>query len=331
MESKSTKSIYSNKSNLRILCRSGALKDLSLSPGRGLASSLSLPGLPGLGFGGTLTGTKSVVKLPTINPVLQTAGLQTIAANPLNAAGTPIMPPPVPLIPPSLFSSVPSLPHLKDPALSDWYWRGGRVGGDYIRGRGINGLLVGADTLDEAKLKKALYRNDLLNQMDDNKLRRVEKYNLSRIENELEEERLRRERLYLDRGYDWTINERKRRIIDNQERAARYLRENWHRRDEDRYKYKRFRKGSEPVEAWWLDGPNYYGRYPHGHPAEWHHKKYWSHPAWWNSKDPYPYPPPPGGPVDRDWWWYGDRDAPHKSKGNWRNGKYVPLDVANNV
>lgn len=26
-----------------------------------------------------------------------------------------------------------------------------------------------------------------------------------------------------------------------------------HRQDEDRYNYKRFRKGSEVVEAWWLD------------------------------------------------------------------------------
>ncbi len=97
--------------------------------------------------------------------------------------------------------------------------------------------------------------------MDDNKLRRVERYNLSRIENELEEERLRRERSYLDRGLDWNIGERRRVIMDNQERAARHLREGLHRRDEDRYNYKRFRKGSEPVEAYWLDGASYY---PHG-------------------------------------------------------------------
>lgn len=162
--------------------------------------------------------------------------------------------------------------------------------------------------MDESKLKKTLYRNDLLNQMDDNKLRRVEKYHYDRLENELEEERLRRERAYLDRGYDWVAGERRKRLMDNQERAARHLKENWHRRDEDRYHYKRFRKGSQPVEAWWLDG--------RGHPPEQWHKKYWSNPAWWNSKDPYPYPPPPGGPPDRDWWWYGDRDAPWKSKGH---------------
>lgn len=51
--------------------------------------------------------------------------------------------------------------------------------------------------------------------MDDNKLRRIERYNINRIESELEEDRLRRERLYLDRGYDYNINERRRRIMDN--------------------------------------------------------------------------------------------------------------------
>lgn len=75
------------------------------------------------------------------------------------------MPPPVPLLPPSLFGSVPSLPDLRNPALSDWYWRGGRYGvnGDYVRGRGVNGLFLGAGDLEGDKLKKALYRNDLLN------------------------------------------------------------------------------------------------------------------------------------------------------------------------
>lgn len=157
---------------------------------------------------------------------------------------------------------------------------------------------------------------------------------LGRVENELEEERMRRERSYLDRGYDQNVGERRRIVMDNQERAARHLRENWHRRDEDRYKYKSFRKGSEPVEAWWLDGGNYYhhgGRPGHGHPSEHWHKKYWSHPGWHDSKDPYPYPLPPGGPAERDWWWYGDREAPWKSKGKWQNGKFVPLDIANNV
>lgn len=61
-------------------------------------------------------------------------------------------------------------------------------------------------------------------------------------------------------------------------------------------------------------------------------KKYWSHPKWWDSHDPYPYPPPPGGPYDKDWWWYGDRDAPwKKERGHWDKGKFVPLDVANHV
>lgn len=31
------------------------------------------------------------------------------------------------------------------------------------------------------------------------------------------------------------------------------MKEHWHRVDEDKYKYKSFRKGSEQVEAWWLD------------------------------------------------------------------------------
>jgi hypothetical protein len=90
--------------------------------------------------------------------------LQTInAVNPLNAAGNPLLPPPVPLLPPSLFGTVPSLPDLRNPHLSDWYW-GGRnqyLGGDYMRGRGINSLGI-ADLNDPEKIKKALYRNDLL-------------------------------------------------------------------------------------------------------------------------------------------------------------------------
>lgn len=77
-----------------------------------------------------------------------------------------------------------------------------------MRGRGISALGL-ADLNDPEKIKKALYRNDLLYQMDDNKLRRVEKYNLSRIENELEEDRLRRERYLYDRGYDYGIYDRR--------------------------------------------------------------------------------------------------------------------------
>ena len=100
--------------------------------------------------------------------------------------------------------------------------------------------------------------------------------------------------------------------MDNQERASRHLREVWHRQDEDRYKYKSFRKGSEPVEAYWLEdyrGPAYYNKYWKGNPEAFQ-KKYWSHPGWHNSKDPYPYPPPYGGAPDRDWWWFGDRQIP---------------------
>lgn len=227
--------------------------------------------------------------------------------------------------------------------MSDWYWRGRNNylggssvgGGDYIRGRGINGLLV-ADLNDPNKLKKSLYRNDLLNQMDDNKNRRLERYNIGRIENELEEDRLRRERGYLDRGSEWGINDRRRLVMDNQERAARHLKENWHRNDEDRYNYKSFRKGGEPVEAYWLGEPHhnrrdsrYWGK--NGNHHDGFNKKYWSHPAWRNSKDPYPYPPTRGGPNDRDWWWYGDREAPQKEKGYWHQGKWIPLEVANHI
>lgn len=75
------------------------------------------------------------------------------------------------------------------------------------------------------------------------------------------------------------------------------MKERWHRSDEDKYNYKRFRKGHEQVEAWWLDP------HPYAHPnsRHWHnedsyYKKYWSHPNWQNTKDPYPYPPPKGGP-----------------------------------
>jgi len=114
------------------------------------------------------------------------------------------------------------------------------------------------------------------------------------------------------------------------------LKENWHRRDEDRYNYKRFRKGAEPVEAYWLGDPHHpydskYWKNAHGQPPDWWHKKYWSHPGWWNSKEPYPYPPVDGDPRHRDWWWYGDREAPWKEKGYWHKGKWVPIDVANHI
>jgi hypothetical protein len=130
---------------------------------------------------GALTGMQPVVRLPSINPVLQASGLQTISANPLNIAGNPTLPPPVPLLPPSLFGHAASLPELKNPLLSNFYQAKlyNDFNGDYRRGRHMNGLLIG-DHMDGDMLKKALYRNDLLGQMDDNKYRRIEKYNLSR-------------------------------------------------------------------------------------------------------------------------------------------------------
>lgn len=176
------------------------------------------------------------------------------------------MPPPIPLVPPALFGSNPSLPDLKNPAMAELYWnKGGLYGGlgyhgmggrsgmlpglaglgglgglgapgsDYIRGRGITGLSSGlGDYTDKEKFKKALYRNELLGQMDDNKSRRVEKYHISRYENELEEDRLRRERAVVDSRYahhGWDINDRRRQVMDNQERVSRNLREQWHRQD----------------------------------------------------------------------------------------------------
>ena len=72
------------------------------------------------------------------------------------------------------------------------------------------------------------------------------------------------------------------------------MKEFWHRRDEDRYKYKRFRKGAEPVEAWWLD-PQPYSSY---NSKKWNeaYKKFWVNPAWKDGNPPYAYPPPEGGP-----------------------------------
>ena len=78
----------------------------------------------------------------------------------------PLIPPPVPLVPPSLFGIHPSLPDLKIPGLSAHYWgRSPGIGGDYVRGTGINSLLYGvsSDTVDKDKLKKALYGRDLIN------------------------------------------------------------------------------------------------------------------------------------------------------------------------
>lgn len=63
----------------------------------------------------------------------------------------PVLPPPIPLIPPSLFSPHPSLPDLRNPHFSDGYWGRNRDGmkGDYIRGSGVSSLLNGADPSDK--------------------------------------------------------------------------------------------------------------------------------------------------------------------------------------
>ena len=42
--------------------------------------------------------------------------------------------------------------------------------------------------------------------MDDNKYRRIEQYNKKRLEDELEEERLRRENAVIDGRRDWDYN-----------------------------------------------------------------------------------------------------------------------------
>ena len=64
----------------------------------------------------------SSMKLPTISPVMQAAGVQTFQGNPLTAIINPVIPPPVPLVPPSLFSPHPSMPLLRDPRFSDLHW-----------------------------------------------------------------------------------------------------------------------------------------------------------------------------------------------------------------
>jgi hypothetical protein len=91
-------------------------------------------------------------------------------------AFNPILPPPpIPLIPPTLFSPHPSLPDLRNPSFSDWYWGrnnngvkgdyirdGGRgAAGDFLRGSGMAGLgSIGLGGDD--RMKKSLYRSDLL-------------------------------------------------------------------------------------------------------------------------------------------------------------------------
>ncbi len=105
--------------------------------------------------------------------------------------------------------------------------------------------------------------------------------------------------------YNGHYLDRRDRIIDLQERAARNLKERYHRIDEDKYNYKRFRKGPEIVEAYWLDsGPHHrYG------------SRYWANYDHRYSRYPVP---PPGGWPDRDYWNHGDREAPwRKERGFW--------------
>ena len=72
--------------------------------------------------------------------------------------------PPVPLVPPSLFGTYPSLPDLRNPHMSGYYFDRFRTGGlgDYnvrhARGNGLGMLIGGRDYLDADKLKKAHYR-----------------------------------------------------------------------------------------------------------------------------------------------------------------------------
>ena len=132
--------------------------------------------------------------MPAISPVLQAAGLSPIAVNPLTAAGNPPAPP-VPFVPPGIFGSFPSLPDARFPYLADNYLLRDAHGNrkhDYFRGTyggilGVNGLYGG----DPLLRGKAGYRYDLLSQIEDNRLRRDDQYRKQRLEDELEEDRLR--------------------------------------------------------------------------------------------------------------------------------------------
>ncbi|CDW86426.1 UNKNOWN [Stylonychia lemnae] len=302
--------------------RSGALGKLEQlaneAPTRNLLAQKQLQ-MPLLGQ----LGVSPFQSMPNLNPFLQKPGQATFQSNPLMGLVNPMPIAPVPLMG-QLGGHLSNFQGYRDPNLLSQQFLLGRglhptavdrLGLTYSRGRGMNGILTG-DYTDAERLKKSLYRSDLLNQIDDNKLRRVEKYNLSRIENELEEERLRRERGYLhNKPYDYNWDRRDR-FVDESERVSRHLRERMHRVDEDKYNYKRFRKGSEPVEAYWLQDnkPGWYQKNQRG--RDW---------------DRYPVPPQGGWP-DNDLWNQGDREAPwRKERGFWQNGKWVPMDVANKV
>eukprot|EP00347_Sterkiella_histriomuscorum_P015493 403356821 len=264
-------------------------------------------------------GMSPFMSTPNLHPMTQTGRQAAFNSNPLAGLTNPMTIPPVPLMG-HLGAGMSGFAGYRNPnLLAGSLHMNDRIGIDinstmkFNRGAGINSLLTG-EYLDADRLKKTLYRNDLLTQMDDNKLRRVERYNANRLSSELEDERLRRENgllSYWDRD----------RQVDQHERVSRHQRERMHRIDEDRYKYKSFRKGSEPVEAYWLDDRL-------GNPSRWNNRRH-PYDHWGN--DRYPVPPPGGWP-ERDFWNHGDREAPwRKERGFWQNGKWVPLDVANQL
>jgi len=67
------------------------------------------------------TPFSNIAKLPNISPLLQTAGARTIIqGNPITGSNFPTVPP-VPLIPPALFGTHPSMPELRDPLYRHHY------------------------------------------------------------------------------------------------------------------------------------------------------------------------------------------------------------------
>ena len=129
------------------------------------------------------TSLANSMKLPTVSPALSSAGLQTIQASPVYGVHNPVLPPPIPLLPPSLFSPHPSLPDMRNPAFSDWYWgrmkdplKGDYTRESYGRGGGFTSLLGRSSDPDAERLKKTLYRNDLQSQIEGNRVKRIEQY-----------------------------------------------------------------------------------------------------------------------------------------------------------
>ena len=117
--------------------------------GSPLRSSISVPSLPMVPYPNLGASTK----LPSISPLLQKAGINTFQANPFNANGAPMMPPPVPLVPPSLFGSHPSWSEVRDPMNGHLYLDRFRrqLPGDYIS-RGGLGILPHLYGDDKGKL-----------------------------------------------------------------------------------------------------------------------------------------------------------------------------------